>query len=58
MLSAYDHRLVLFYLSNAVSHLRYRAEEAKNLTQWLLKHEDELKFRCPRTPDGETANAM
>ena len=58
MLSAYDRRLILFYLSNAVSHLRCHVEEAKNLTQWLLKHEDELKFRCPRTPDGETANAM
>ena len=58
MLSAYDRRLILFYLSNAVFHLRCHVEEAKNLTQWLLKHEDELKFRCPRTPDGETANAM
>ena len=31
MLSAYDHRLVLFYLSNAVSHLRCRGEAAKDL---------------------------
>ena len=58
MLSAYDHRLVLFYLSNAVSHLRYRAEAAKDLARWLMDHEEELKFRYPQTPDSVTAVVM
>ena len=54
MLSAYDRRLVLFYLSNAASHLRYHAEAAKNLKQWLMDHEEGLKFRCPQTPNSVT----
>ena len=58
MLSAYDHRLVLFYLSNAVSHLHYRAEAAKDLARWLMDHEEELKFRYPQTPDSVTAVVM
>ena len=58
MLSAYDHRLVLFYLSNAVSHLRYRAEAAKDLPAWLLNHENDLKFRYPQTLKSVTAVAM
>ena len=58
MLSAYDHRLVLFYLSNAVSHLRYRAEAAKDLARWLMDHKKELKFRYPQTPDSVTAVVM
>ena len=58
MLSAYNRRLVIFYLSNAVSHIRCHPEAAKNLREWLLKHENELKFRYPRTPDGETANTV
>ncbi len=58
MLSAYNRRLLLSYLSNAVSRLGCDTTEAKNLKQWLLKHEDELKFRYPQTPDGNTPNAI
>ena len=42
MLAAYERRLILFYLSNAVSRMSCRTEEARNLVQWLLEHEDEL----------------
>ena len=55
MLSPYDRRLVLFYLSNAVSYLRYRA---KDLPAWLLDHENDLKFRYPQTPKSVTAVAI
>ena len=58
MLSAYDHRLILFYLSNAVSHLSYGAKVAKDLARWLMDHEKELKFRYPQTPNSVTAVVM
>ena len=54
----YERRLILSYLSNAVSRLRSGAEEARNLVQWLLKHEDQLKFRVPVALDDETEGAM
>ena len=49
MLSAYERRLILFYLSNAFSHLRNRDEEARNLLRWLRKHEDQLEIPYPLT---------
>ena len=58
MLSAYNRRLLLFYLSNAVSHLCCYTMAANKLKEWLLKHEDDLKFRYPQTPDVKTANVM
>ena len=58
MLSAYNRRLLLSYLSNVVSRLGRDTTEAKNLKQWLLKHECELNFRYPKTPEGDTPNAM
>ncbi len=54
----YERRLILSYLSNAVSRLRSGAEEAKNLLQWLLKHEDQLKFRAPVALDDGTEGTM
>ena len=54
----YERRLILSYLSNAVSRLRSGAAEARNLVQWLLKHEDQLKFRVPVALDDETEGAM
>ena len=44
MLSAYERRLILFYLSNAFSRIRSRDEEARNLLRWLRKHEDQLEI--------------
>ena len=58
MLAPYDRRLILSYLSNAVSRLRCGAEEANNLVQWLLKHEDQLEFRVPVESEEETELAM
>ena len=58
MLAAYDRRLILSYLSNAVSRLRCGAEEANNLVQWLLKHKDQLEFRVPVGSEDETELAM
>ena len=49
MLSAYERRLILFYLSNAFSHLRNRDEEARNLLRWPRKHEDQLEIPYPLT---------
>ncbi len=54
MLAAYDRRLILSYLSNAVLRLPCRAEEANNLLQWLLKHGDQLEFRVPVASKEET----
>ena len=54
MRSAYERRVVLSYLRNAVSRLHHRTEEATNLVNWLLKHEDQLSFRYPFGP-GEVA---
>ena len=57
MLAAYNRRLILSYLSNAVSHLAYYTTEAKNLKEWLLKHENELTFRYPRTSEANTQHS-
>ena len=57
MLAAYNRRLILSYLSNAVSHLAYYTTEAKNLKEWLLKHENELNFRYPRTSEANAQHA-
>ena len=45
MPSTYERRLVLFYLSNVVSRLRSRDEEAAQLVKWLQQHEEQLEFR-------------
>ena len=58
MLAAYDRRLILSYLSNAVSLLLCRSKEARNLVQWLLKHEERLKLRVQFEPNDETEHAM
>lgn len=58
MPSAYERRLVLFYLSNAVSRLRGRDEEASHLVQWLRQHEEELRFRYPTRPDDIAEGAI
>ena len=57
MLAAYNRRLILSYLSKAVSHLAYCTTEAKNLKEWLLKHENELEFRYPRTSEANSQQA-
>ena len=54
MHSAYERRLVLFYVSNVVSRLRSRDDEAPHLVQWLQLHEEELGFRYPTSP-GDVA---
>ena len=54
MLSAYNRRLLFSYLANAVSWLGFATEEAKNLKEWLLQHEKELKIQYPRVSDAET----
>ena len=53
MLTAYERRLILFYLSNVVSRMPCRTEEARNLLQWLLEHEEELQVQCPLRPSDE-----
>ena len=53
MLTAYERRLILFYLSNVVSRMPCRTEEARNLVQWLLEHEEELQVRWPLRPSDE-----
>ena len=58
MLSAYNRRLILSYLSNAVSWLGFGTEEAKNLTKWFMKHQNTLKCCSPQTPEGKTAIVM
>ena len=42
MLTLYDRRLILFYLSNAASRLKRRAKEAQSIEQWILEHENSL----------------
>ena len=54
MVTAYERRLVLFYLSNAVSRLHYRTERAENLVRWLLRHEEQLELQHLLTRSGET----
>ena len=48
MLTAYERRLILFYLSNAFLRLRSRDEEVRNLLRWLREHEAQLEI--PRPP--------
>ena len=57
MPSPYERRLVLFYVSNVVSRLRGRDDEAPHLAQWLQLHEEELGFRYPRSPDDVVEGA-
>ena len=52
--NAYKRRLVLFYLSNAASGLRFQSKEARNLVQWLSMHEEELNLEQPLTPRAAT----
>ena len=54
MHSAYERRLVLFYVSNVVSRLRGCDDKAPHLAQWLRSHEEELGFRYPTSP-GDVA---
>ena len=53
MHTAYERRLILFYLSNVVSRMPCRTDEARNLVQWLLEHEEELQVQCPLRPSDE-----
>ena len=54
MLAAYERRFILSCLSNAASRLNRDVVEARNLVEWLRKHEDQLKFRVPDAPNAET----
>ncbi|MCY4485657.1 MAG: AAA family ATPase [Deltaproteobacteria bacterium] len=58
MPSTYERRLVLFYLSNLVSRLRSRDDEAPHLARWLKLHEGELGFRYPTRPGDTAEDAM
>ena len=58
MLSAYERRLVLSYLSNAFLRLRSRDEEARNLLRWLRKHEDQLEIPYPPTAGDDAEEAV
>ena len=58
MLSAYERRLVFFYLSNAVSRLHHRTEAAKRLTEWVFEHESRLTCPYPLTLGDTTEDAM
>ena len=51
MPSVYERRLVLSYLSNVVSRLHGRDEEAPCLVRWLRLRAEELGFRYPTSPD-------
>lgn len=53
MLTAYERRLVFFYLSNAASRIRHRSSWARELARWVFEHESELEFECPPTPKDE-----
>ena len=53
MLSPYERRLILSYLSNAFSHLRRRDQDAKSLLLWIRKHEDQLELPYPLQADGD-----
>lgn len=53
MLTAYERRLVFFYLSNAASRLRHRSSQARKLAEWVYEHESELAFESqPTSKDG------
>ena len=58
MLSAYERRLILSYLSNALLRLRSRDEEARNLLRWLRKHEDQLEIPYPLTAGDDAEEAV
>ena len=58
MLPSYERRLILFYLSNVVPHLRGRDEEAKNLLLWLSQHEDQLGLPYLLREDDEAARVL
>ena len=47
MLTAYERRLVFFYLSNAASRLCHRSSWARELLKWVFGHERELEFESP-----------
>ncbi|MCY4586904.1 MAG: AAA family ATPase [Bryobacterales bacterium] len=49
MLTAYERRLVFFYLSNAASRLRHSSSNATGLAKWVFEHESELEFESPPT---------
>ncbi len=52
-ISPYERRLVLSYLSNALSHLRRRDQDAKSLLLWIRSHEDQLGLPYPLEADGD-----
>ncbi|MDE0028064.1 MAG: AAA family ATPase [Deltaproteobacteria bacterium] len=58
MLPSYERRLIFFYLSNVVPHLRGRDEEAKNLLLWLSQHEDQLGLPYLLREDDEAARVL
>ena len=58
MLSSYERRLLLSYLSNVVPHLCGRDEEAKNLLLWLSQHEDQLGLPYLLREDDEAASVL
>ena len=58
MLSAYERRLVFFYLSNAASRLHRRTEAAKRLAEWVSEHESQLMCQSSLIPGDATEDAM
>ena len=58
MLSAYERRLILFYLSNVVPHLHGRDQQAKDLVLWLGENEDQLGLPYLLREDDEAQHAL
>ena len=58
MLSAYERRLILFYLSNIVPHLRSRDQQAKDLVLWLGENEDQLGLPYLLRENDEAQHAL
>lgn len=58
MPTAYERRLVLFYLSNVASRLRVRDEGPTHLVSWLRENEEQLGIRCPRSPGDVAEDTM
>ena len=58
MPTAYERRLVLFYLSNVASRLRVRDEGPTHLVSWLREHEEQLGIRYPRSSGDVAEDAM
>ena len=58
MLSAYERRLVFFYLSNAASRLHRRTETAKRLAEWVFEHESQLTCQSPLIPGDATEDSV